>query len=146
MTGHRGRRSVPWLARRIAALSRRIRRRPHRLSDRVDRIYDGRGGYDHCLVLARGGPGLRPAARLYDPVSGRLLELATTQPGLQVYGGQFLTGDVVGRDGVVYHANRGLCLEAQNFPDAPNQPGFPSARLAPGDRYRHTLVLSFGCE
>ena len=85
-------------------------------------------GYDHNFVLRRTGPGLVHAARLVDPPSGRTLDVHTTEPGLQLYAG----------------ARAGLCLETQHYPDAPNQPGFPSAILRPGAEYRSRTVFAFG--
>ncbi len=98
-----------------------------------------RGGYDHCFVLR--GEGLRPVARLFDPASGRSLTLETTQPGLELYTGNFLDGTLVGHEGAVYRRFHGVALEAQGFPDAPNRPEFPSIRLDPGEEYRHTTVF-----
>lgn len=103
------------------------------------------GGYDHCWVL-RPGDGLRRAARLRDPASGRVMEIYTDQPGIQFYSGNFLDGTVVGKDGARYARRSGLCLETQNFPDAPNQPDFPPAVLRPGQTYRHRMVHAFGAE
>lgn len=101
-------------------------------------------GYDHNFVLngrATATPSL--AARLEDPVSGRALELYTTEPGLQVYSGNFLDGTVAGKGNQIYRQGDGLALEPQKFPDAPNQPAFPSARLDPGDTYRQTSYYRF---
>ena len=106
------------------------------------RIAETGGGYDHCYAL-RGGEGrLRLAARLLDPVSGRTLELHTTAPALQLYTANGF-GALAGRGGAVYRRHHGVCLEAQRFPDAPNQPGFPSERLDPGQRYAQTTLLRF---
>lgn len=96
-------------------------------------------GYDHNMVI-RGERGvMRPAARLHDPVSGRVLDVSTTEPGLQFYSGNFLDGSLIGKGGRPMQQGDGICLEPQTFPDAPNQPGFPSARLDPGQTYRHTI-------
>jgi aldose 1-epimerase len=104
------------------------------------------GGYDHHFVVD-GEPGrLRPAAKLADPASGRVLELHSTAPGLQFYSGNFLDGSVTGKGGVAYHRHAGLCLEPQGYPDAPNQPAFPGTRLLPGDAYTNHIVLHFGHE
>jgi aldose 1-epimerase len=98
------------------------------------------GGYDHNYVL-RGRTGeLRLAARLVEPKSGRVLEVLTTEPGLQFYSGNFLDGTIVGKSGRPYLKRGGLCLEAQHFPDSPNQPSFPSTVLEPGETYRQTTV------
>ncbi|MGW5974083.1 aldose epimerase family protein [Streptomyces sp. NPDC055186] len=102
-------------------------------------------GFDHNWVLDKGvtaRPG--PAATLRDPASGRTLRIATTEPGLQFYSGNFLDGTLVGTGGRVYRQGDGLCLETQHFPDSPNQPSFPSTVLRPGETYRTTTVHSFG--
>ncbi len=86
------------------------------------------GGYDHAWVLRKGGDSvLRMAARLKDPDSGRVMEILTDQPAIQFYGGNFLDGKVAGKGGVNYAFRTALCLESENFPDAPNKTGFPSA-------------------
>ena len=103
------------------------------------------GGYDHNFVLNDYDGSLRPAARLYEPNSGRVLEIETTQPGIQFYSGNFLDGTLVGKGGVAYEQYAGLCLEPQHFPDAPNHANFPSTVLRPGEIYRHTSVYRFTC-
>ena len=100
------------------------------------------GGYDHCWVL-REGKGIRLAAVLKAPASGRVMEVLTDQPAIQFYGGNFLNGSVTGKGGVKYQFRTGLCLETENFPDAPNHPDFPSAVLRPGETYHHTMVCRF---
>ena len=100
------------------------------------------GGYDHCFVL-RKGSGIRLAARVTDPSTGRTMELSTDQPGVQFYTGNFLDGTAVGKDGKAYERRTGLCLETEGFPDAPNQPDFPSTILRPGETYSHTMVHRF---
>ena len=100
-------------------------------------------GYDHNWVLnAAHEKALRFAARLTDPGSGRLMEVFTTQPGLQFYSGNFMDGKPAGQ-GSVYNHRTGLCLETQHFPDSPNQPAFPSTTLRPGETYAQTTVLRF---
>lgn len=108
-----------------------------------EQIRIGRG-YDHNFVL-RGGASAAPkfAARLEDPVSGRVMELLTTEPGLQFYSGNFLDGTLLGKDGVLYRQSDALCLEPQHFPDSPNKPAFPSPRLDPGQIYRQTSIYRF---
>jgi aldose 1-epimerase len=102
-------------------------------------------GYDHCFVLgASGGEKPELAVRLHDPVSGRVLEIHTDQPGLQVYSANKLSGAFAGHDGVIYRQSAGLALEAQGFPDAPHQAGFPSAVLRPGEIYRRVIIYRFG--
>ena len=104
------------------------------------------GGYDHNFVL-NGKPGeLAFAARVFEPDSGRIMEVYTTQPGLQFYSGNFLDGSVVGRGATAYRRRHGLCLEAQHFPDAPNKPHFPSTQLEPGQLYRHTTLYKFSAK
>ena len=104
-------------------------------------------GYDHNFVL-RGGRTAepKPAARLHEPRSGRVLEVSTTEPGLQIYSGNMLDGSSAGKGGVAYRSGDGICLETQTFPNAPNIPGFPSAVLRPGDTYRHVCVYRFTAE
>ncbi|MCP4616287.1 MAG: galactose mutarotase [Bradyrhizobium sp.] len=99
-------------------------------------------GYDHTFCLDNGGA-LRPAARLEALRSGRVLELSTDQPGLQVYSGNYLDGTIRGKRGRLYRQSDAICLEPQIWPNAPNRPDFPSARLAPGDVYRHNTVYRF---
>lgn len=101
-------------------------------------------GYDHNWVLNRSGGGLQPAARVVEPKSGRTLEIATTEPGIQFYSGNFLDGTLTGKDRAVYGHRTGFCLETQHFPDSPNQPNFPSTTLRPGDEYRSSTVFTFG--
>jgi aldose 1-epimerase len=99
-------------------------------------------GYDHNFVL-NGGPSLRRAARVVDPASGRTLEVATTEPGVQFYAGNHLAGQI-GKGGHAYNRRSALCLETQHFPDSPNHPAFPSTILRPGTTYRSTTVFTFG--
>ena len=101
-------------------------------------------GYDHNYVL-RGGRTAqpKPAARLFDPECGRGLTILTTEPGLQLYSGNFLDGTLRGKDEMLYRQGDGVALEAQTFPDAPNRPDFPGARLDPGEVYRQTTVHRF---
>lgn len=98
-------------------------------------------GYDHNFALDKGQTATPElAARLEDPVSGRVLEVLSTEPGLQFYSGNFLDGTLTGRSGRVYRMGDGIALEPQKFPDAPNQPKFASARIDPGKPYRHVMV------
>ena len=104
------------------------------------------GGYDHNFVL-NGAPGaLRLAARVSEPSSGRVLEVLTTQPGVQFYTGNMMETASAGKGGQVYPHRGGFCLETQHFPDAPNQPNFPSVVLRPGEEYNQTTVFRFSTE
>jgi aldose 1-epimerase len=100
-------------------------------------------GYDHNFVLRGEGPGLIHAARVMEPTTGRTLDVLTTEPGLQLYTGNQLD-PIAGREGRRYGRHSGLCLETQHFPDSPNQPGFPSTILRPGEQYRSRTVFAFG--
>ena len=123
-------------------------RRPHAVGERIgadDEQLRLGGGYDHNWVLD-GGPGLRRAARLAEPMGGRVLEVWTTEPGLQVYSGNVLDGSVAGADGRAHGYRSGLALETQHFPDSPNQPGFPSTILRPGETYRSQTAFRFSTD
>lgn len=111
----------------------------------IGKDLEAAGGYDHNFVLMNYDGSLRPAARLYEPNSGRVLEILTTEPGIQFYSGNFLDGSLTGKGGVVYHKYTGLCLEPQKFPDAPNHANFPSTLLRPGEVYRHVSKYRFSC-
>jgi aldose 1-epimerase len=100
-------------------------------------------GYDHTFCFARDGK-LRLAARLEAPLYGRVMELLTNQPGLQVYSGNYLDGSVAGKGGRLYRQSDAICLEPHIWPNSPNRPDFPSPRLAPGEVYRHHTVYRFG--
>lgn len=102
-------------------------------------------GYDHCWVLEE-SEGVRLAARLRDPKSGRMMEVSTNQAAVQFYAGNFLDGKVPGKGGVKYARRSALCLETEGFPDAPNQAAFPSCVLRPGETYRHVLIHKFSAE
>jgi aldose 1-epimerase len=101
-------------------------------------------GYDHNYALTRSGDGLQLAARVYEPTTGRTLEVATTEPGLQVYTGNFLDGTITGKGGRVYPHRSGFCLETQHFPDSPNHANFPTIELRPGSEYSSQTVFTFG--
>ena len=95
-------------------------------------------------MLNRKGDGVQRAARLVEPKSGRTLDVATTEPGLQFYTGNFLDGSLRGKAGAAYNRRNGLCLETQHYPDSPNKPTFPTSILQPGQTYRSQTVLTFG--
>jgi len=101
-------------------------------------------GYDHNFVLNRADSGLAYAAQVYEPGTGRVLEIHTSEPGVQFYTGNFLDGSIVGKAGRVYQQRFGFCLETQHYPDSPNRPEFPSTVLRPGDEYRTRTVYAFG--
>ena len=102
------------------------------------------GGYDHNFVIDQDKPAtLTIAAEVHDPKSGRVMKIATTEPGIQFYTGNYLDGKLTGKAGTVYQKNFGLCLETQHFPDSPNKPQFPSAVLRPGTTYRSTTIHTF---
>lgn len=112
-----------------------------RINDRDQQIQFGKG-YDHNFVL-NGGGGLTLAARVVEPHSGRIMEVLTTQPGVQFYTGNFLDGSVKGKGGKAYPYRSAFCLETQHFPDSPNKPGFPSVVLKPGEKFTSTTVYRF---
>jgi aldose 1-epimerase len=121
-------------------------RQPHRIGERID-LPDEQlklgNGYDHNFVVT-GTPGvLRPAARVTDSASGRVMEVLTTEPGVQLYTGNFLDGSLTGKSGKIYLRRYGLCLETQHFPDSPNKPQFPSVVLKPGQTFRSTTIYRF---
>jgi aldose 1-epimerase len=120
---------------------------PTRIGARIDQtnvqLQRGRG-YDHNFVLTRQGDGLSLAARVHEPITGRTLEISTTEPGIQFYSGNFLDGTITGKGGRTYGHRAGFCLETQHFPDSPNQPNFPSTVLRPGEQYRSSTVFAFG--
>jgi aldose 1-epimerase len=101
------------------------------------------GGYDHNYVLNKSVGNLSLAAVLYDPLSGRGIEVRTTQPGIQFYSGNFLSTSIVGKNGTNYQKYSGLCLETQHFPDSPNHPEFPSTILSPGEKFKETTIYKF---
>lgn len=100
-------------------------------------------GYDHCWVLNNQDKGFRFAASAYEPTSGRLLEVYTDQPGIQLYTGNFLDGTLPTRDGKTYAHRTGLCLETQHYPDSPNQKDFPTTVLNPGENYKTKTTFKF---
>jgi len=101
------------------------------------------GGFDHNWVLRKQGSDLSLAARVVEPTSGRVMEIYTTEPGIQFYSGNFLDGTVTGKDGKVYKHRYGLCLETQHYPDSPNKPDWPTTVLRPGKTYKTTTVHKF---
>jgi aldose 1-epimerase len=104
------------------------------------------GGYDHNWVPNKPASQLAVVARVTERTSGRVLEVSSTQPGLQFYTGNFLDGTITGKGGRVYQRRHGFCLEPQHFPDAINHPNFPTTLLQPGQTYRHTLIYRFSTD
>ncbi|MGI4864516.1 MAG: aldose epimerase family protein [Janthinobacterium lividum] len=119
---------------------------PHTIGERIKQVPGAApGGYDHNWVLAdkmRTSPEL--AATVYEPTSGRTMEVYTDQPGVQFYTGNFLDGTLTGKGGTVYGQHAGFCLETQHFPDSPNQPKFPSTVLKPGETFHSVTEYRFG--
>lgn len=110
-------------------------------------IQQVKGGYDHNWVLNKNGSTLQKAATLFEPRSGRYMEVFTTEPGLQFYSGNFLDGTLSNtKNGQRYVQHAALCLEAQHYPDSPNQPGFPNTILKPGETYKQTTVYKFSVQ
>ncbi len=101
------------------------------------------GGYDHCWVFADSSNKLKHVATVYEPTSGRVMEVSTTQPAIQFYTGNFLDGTVAGHKGLMYQHRAGFCLETEHYPDAPNQAKFPTTELKPGETYNTTTVYKF---
>jgi len=113
---------------------------PHTVGERIAQV---EGGYDHNFVLNKDGAELTLAARVAEPSSGRVMEIFTTEPGIQFYAGNFLDGSITGKVGKVYHKHYGFCLETQHFPDSPNHAHFPSTILRPGEQYQSLTIHRF---
>lgn len=118
-------------------------RKPTAIGARIDQLKGDPGGYDHNFALNDQTGKLAFAARVYDPKTGRVLEMATTEPGVQFYSGNFLDGTNVGKGGTVYKKHHGLCLEAQHYPDSVHHANFPNTILKPGQTYSQTTVYTF---
>jgi aldose 1-epimerase len=116
-----------------------------RIDDNYEQLQLGHG-YDHNFVLSRKGPGMTLAARVTESSTGRVLEVSTTQPGVQFYSGNFLDGSVTGKEGHVYQRRYGFCLETQHFPDSPNHPKFPTTILKPGETFHQKTVFKFSAK
>lgn len=114
---------------------------PHSIGERIAAVAGG--GYDHCYVVRRAKPGeLAPLARVEDPKSGRVMEIFTTQPGVQLYTGNYLSNKLQA-GGKAYDKHHGVCFEIQAYPDAPNKPQFPPSLLRPGETYHHVTMHRF---
>lgn len=124
-------------------------RTPHAIGDNInasdEQLTYGKG-YDHNFVLNRTGSGLQLAARATEPKSGRVMEVLTTEPGLQFYTANQLDGSIHGKGGASYGPHAALCMETQHFPDSPNKPKFPSTELKPGATYHTTTVFRFSAK
>ena len=116
---------------------------PATLGARIDQLKPNPGGYDHNYVLNAGGKKLALAARAEEPGSGRVLEVLTTEPGMQLYTGNFLDGTIRGVGGIVYARHSGFCLETQHYPDAVNHSEFPTVILRPGEKFQSKTVFRF---
>lgn len=113
---------------------------PIAIGERIDEV---KGGYDHNFVLNSENNSLSLAAQVYEPTSGRVMEIYTTQPGIQFYSGNFLDGTITGKQERIYKKHYAFCLEPQHFPDSPNHPNFPSVVLNPGEKYLQQSVYVF---
>jgi len=111
------------------------------INDNDEQLKLGHSGYDHNFVLD--GKGMKETAEVYDPSTGRVLTVFTTEPGVQFYTSNFLDGSIKGKGGIAYPRNAALCLETQHFPDSPNQPKFPTTVLKPGSQFHSTTVYRF---
>lgn len=117
---------------------------PKRIGRDIKQVGGDPVGYDHNFVLDKSESGkLEKFAEIHEPTTGRVMEISTTEPGVQLYTGNFLDGTLTGKSGKVYHQHYAFCLETQHFPDSINQPNFPSVVLNPGDTYTHTTVHKF---
>jgi aldose 1-epimerase len=114
-----------------------------KIGARIGKLKGDPGGYDHNFVVRKAKKRPKLAARVYEPKTGRVMIMYTTEPGVQFYSGNFLDGTLRGRGGVVYRKHQGFCLEAQHFPDSVNHPNFPSIILEPGETYKQTTVYKF---
>jgi aldose 1-epimerase len=121
--------------------------KPHTVGERInandEQLHLAHNGYDHNFVLDRKDKELSEAAEVYDPTSGRVLQVLTTEPGVQFYSANFLDGSIKGKGGAAYPRNAALCLETQHFPDSPNQPAFPTTTLNPGSEFHSVTVFRF---
>lgn len=120
--------------------------KPMAIGDRIDQVDEQLkfgSGYDHNWVLNKTGNELIIGAMVYDRASGRVMEVLTTEPGMQFYSGNFLDGTIIGKNDHKYQKRSGFCLEAQHFPDSPNQPSFPSTTLEAGQVYTQTTIFKF---
>lgn len=113
-----------------------------RINDQDEQLILGKG-YDHNFILNTGNSLSTQAVEVYEPTSGRVMEVFTTQPGVQLYTGNFLDGTITGKGGKVYKQRYGFCLETQHYPDSPNRPNFPTVVLKPGQKFESTTIYKF---
>ena len=113
---------------------------PHKIGERIGQL-TSTNGYDHCFVVRGAAGQMRAAAKVVDPASGRTMEIKTTQPGVQLYTGNFLDG---GAGNAGYKTHEAFCLETQHYPDAPNQPSFPTTVLKPNEKFHQVTTFTFG--
>jgi aldose 1-epimerase len=132
---------TPFDFRRATPIGARIDGGPGASPEDDDQLRIGHG-YDHSFAIDGAAGELRPAARVVEPTSGRVLEVSTTEPAVQLYSGNFLDGPR-GKGGATYPRRSGFCLETQHFPDSPNQPAFPTTTLLPGERYHTATIYRF---
>ncbi len=116
---------------------------PAPIGSTISKLTNQESGYDHNFVINGGGKGLALAARVREPRTGRVMEVHTTQPGVQLYTANYLDGSLTGKRGLVYRRQAAFCLETQHFPDSVNKPNFPSTILRPGETYQQTTVYKF---
>jgi len=120
---------------------------PHTVGERInandEQLKLGHDGYDHNFVIDGGGKKLVQAAEVYDPASGRVMQVWTLEPGVQFYTSNFLNASITGKKGVAYPRNGALCLETQHFPDSPNHPAFPTTELKPGQKFHSETIYRF---
>ncbi len=114
-----------------------------RINDTLNEQIKFGGGYDHAWIIKDHTTNIHEAAVVYEPTSGRVMEVLTTEPAIQFYTGNFLDGTIVGKEGVIYKKRSGLCLETEHYPDSPNQPKFPTTTLKPKETYKTTTVYRF---
>ncbi len=113
---------------------------PHTIGER---IADVPGGYDHNFVLNKEGNEISLAARFYEPTSGRVMEISSNEPAIQIYSGNFLDGTLIGHGGKKYEKHYAFCAEPEHYPDSPNKPEFPSTLLNPGETYSNVMIFKF---
>ncbi len=122
----------------------------HTIGERIDDVSDEQiklgSGYDHCYVLTETDSDLKLAARIYEPQSGRLMHVFTTEPAMQLYTANHLKGNILGKNGAAYGRRSAFCVETQHFPDSPNQAHFPTTVLRPDEVFESTTIYQFSAE